>query len=277
MTEALILIISTLLASVNAKPVKEIPYFKTATRPGWEERGPEFKKWLSPSVRINGGSGTLCYYDYKKNEMYAISCGHLFRSGRRSAAWYRKNPTYMTVEVFYHNDKKLSEPKKYKARVLGHVWGDSNSSIFDVSLMKFTPDWEEPWILPIAPLDYKLKKNKYYHSVGCDGRSEVAHYSVKYLEESASGNVSQIITIENSPRRGRSGGGVFTDDGQLVFICSRSNSYAYWTSLKQIHKFLKEEGYAFVLEGGPLARQVPIVDIANPNRQFSRNYIPLPR
>jgi len=48
----------------------------------------------------------------------------------------------------------------------------------------------------------------------------------------------EILTTENGPRGGRSGGGVMTDDYQLIFICSRGGGgYGYWSSLHQIHKF----------------------------------------
>jgi hypothetical protein len=61
----------------------------------------------------------------------------------------------------------------------------------------------------------------------------------------------------------------------LVFICSRGSAqYAYWTSLYQIHKFLNDEGYDFVLTGGRV-RNIPVRDIEN-RRIMPKDYLPLP-
>lgn len=258
-------------------PIIELPYFETSfSKPGWEERGPEFIKWNSTGVRIGGGSGTLSYYDQESNFMYVVSCGHLFNQGKGTAAYYRSNPKFVTVEVFYHNEKKLSQPEAYKAEVLCHVW---QSSIYDVSLMRFKPKWENPWTYPVAALDYEMQANSYYHNVGCDGRSEVAHYLVKFSQTNIRNGVEELICIENVARGGRSGGGLLSDDGKLVGITSRSDrvSTSYYSSFKQIHQFLQEQGFEFVLQGSnDWARDLPILDRNNPQGNYPRDYIPLP-
>ena len=253
-------------------PVIDLPYHQALHRPGWEERGPEFRKWLAPSVRIGGGSGTMCHYDGQW--MYVISCGHLFPRGMKTAAQYKNSPSSRTIEVFYQNDVKLDRVKRYKAEVLCHVW----QGVWDVSLMRFKPDWHNPRTMSIASDDYELTPETEYHSCGCDGRSEVAHYLVTYLRERERGSVTEVLTsTKNGPRRGRSGGGVFTEDGQLVFICSRGDGgAAYWTSLNQIHKFLNQEGFEFVLQGS-IARRIPIKDRNGPQKDYPKDYIPLPR
>lgn len=258
-------------------PVIDIPYYPYVGqyRPGWEERGEQWAKWLSPSVMVTesggGGSGTICHYDGEY--AYIISCGHLYPNGRKSWQEYKIRPRYKNITVFYDNGKQLTEYKKFKAETLCHVWNVPH----DVSLLRFKPDWN-PWISPIAPVDYKLEKGKFYHSTGCDGLTPTAHYLVRYQYENFDGNVSEIITTsENGPRGGRSGGGVMTDDGQLIFICSRGSSQnAYWTSLSQIHNFLKEEGFSFVLENNQIARELPIVDKIGPPKQYPKDFIPLP-
>lgn len=260
------------------RPVIELPYYKVALlSPGWEERGVEFIKWLSPSVRIGGGSGTMCYYDSETGWMYVISCGHLFQRGRMSREDYEKKRVVKTVEVFYHNSKKLNIISKYEAEVLAHVWGDSDSDIFDVSLMRFKPDWKDPWFLPIASLDFQYRESDLYRSCGCDGRSEVAHYVVEFMGEKKNGTTTELMTQSNGPRGGRSGGGLFTDDGQLIGICSRGGrGYGYWSSLNQIHEFLKKEKFDYILQPTNLARKIPVVDEKVPDMKFPDDYIPLP-
>jgi hypothetical protein len=257
-------------------PVSVIEYFQKNSGPGWEERGPEFTKWLSPSLRINGGSGTMVYYDAAKNDMYIISCGHLYQDGYKSAEDMKRNPRKQTIEVFYKNEKKLAKPQKYEAELLCYVcqvW--RSGGIYDVSLLRFKPDWENPWYAPIAAEDYKLEKGKMYHSCGCDGGSEVAHYLVEFVEERQRGEVTEYVTVKNAPRGGRSGGGVFTDDGQFIAICSRGGGdTGYWSSLQQIHKLLKKEGFEFILESP--ARKLPIIDMNNPQQTYPKDYIPVP-
>lgn len=284
MIKKILLLFLLMVASARAEdkpiPVIDIPYVPTTEyRPGWEERGPEWVKWLSPSVMVTsynggGGSGTICHYDGEY--VYVISCGHLYPSGRKSYSDLQKNPIYKKITVFYHNDKKLDPPREYKGETLCYV-EQLRSGVFDVSLLRFKPDWANPWVAPIAPVDYKLEKNRYYHSCGCDGLTPVAHYSVRYLREDTVGSISEIITTENNPRGGRSGGGVMTDSGELLFICSRGGGgYGYWTSLKQIHKFLNEEKFAFVLENNQVARQLPIVDRVGPPQEYPKDFILMP-
>jgi hypothetical protein len=275
-------------APQRVRPVSEIPYYPTPPekygKPGWEERGPEFRRWLAPSVMVTrnpsggGGSGTICHYDASEGWAYIISCGHLYASGYKSAESYKNSSKhYKKITVFYHNEKKLEKPKTYKAETLCHVW----DGIYDVSLLRFKPDWV-PWVNRIAPVDYKLEKGKFYHSCGCDGLRPVAHYSVKYYSERFHnrkyGRVSDVITTNNNPRGGRSGGGVFTDDHQLLMICSRAGGgYGYWSSLQQIHKFLTKEGFEFVLKGRSLANQIPVIDRNNPQGDYDKDYIPTPK
>ena len=278
------LILFLLVSPINGQepvvPVIDIPYVPTETyRDGWEERGEQWAKWLSPSVMVTsynggGGSGTICHYDGEY--AYVISCGHLYPSGRRSFNDLKDNPIYKKITVFYHNEKKLDSPREYKGETLCYVQYLRNN-VYDVSLLRFKPDWDNPWVVPIAPIDYKLEKNKYYHSCGCDGLTPVAHYLVRYLSEDIVGNISQIITTDNNPRGGRSGGGVMTDDGKLLFICSRGGGgYAYWTSLKQIHNFLNEEKFSFVLNNFQFAQKLPIIDKIGPSKEYPKDFILIP-
>lgn len=268
------------------RPVSELPYWETPERhgaPGWEERGEEYIKWLAPSVRVTawpdggGGSGTICYID-EENWIYVITCGHLYPATYRSAAYYQTNPNYKNVTVYYHNEKKLDKPKSYKAETLCSVY----DGVYDVALIRFKGDWTPEWVIPIAPADYKLEKGKYYHSLGCDGLKPVAHYLVKYQHSQThqrnQGEVVEHVTTENGPRKGRSGGGVMTDDLQLIMICSRGNSKnGFWSSTQQIHKFLTKEGFKPVLDGMSLANKIPIIDRNNPQGKYPKDYIPVPR
>lgn len=247
-------------------------------RPGWEEREPEYIKWLAPSVQIGYGvgcgSGTMVYYDRKNNYVYVLSAGHLFNRGRFKAI--ASSPKIKRIVVFYRNDQRLPRAQMYNAEILSYVWEDNSQDgkPYDVALLRFHPDWKDPRCLPIAPKNYRLIKDKWYHSVGCDKNTEVAHYLVQYYGMSG----VDAITRNNAPRGGRSGGGLFTDDGFLVAVCSRSNTdrgVGLWTSLESIHRFLTEEGYGALLKGyASSVRPLPVLDRYN---RPTKTVVPTPR
>lgn len=242
-----------------------------------EKRGPEYARYLSASVKITvsegSGSGTLVYYDSSKNEAYVASCGHLW-SGNRSHSELLQNPETCKITTWYHNETKLKNPKEYPAKVL--FW--SNSRGYDCSLIKFTPDWK-PNFFPFAKLNYPLSNGMRLNSCGCDAGDEVALYDV-YFEEFR-GN--DLITSKNSPRPGRSGGGLLTDDGYYVATCwgtsePDGSGIGYFTPLKSIYSVYHQNDFGWILNvsSNILARKIPIVDINNKQGTYSKDYIPAP-
>lgn len=243
-----------------------------------EQRGIEFRKWLAPSVKIavadGSGSGTIVYYDSVKNIAYVATCGHLWNYGTMSAEeGLRRNMTCKII-TWYQNDKKLAEPKTYTAQVVfyNHITGA------DTALVTFQPDWR-PNYFPIAAKDYEYKKGSIMHSVGCDGGREVAHYEVEVV-----GVIGEsLTTIKNSPRPGRSGGGLM-DDKYYIATCwatsiQKGISEGYFTPLPIIHQVWNRNGYGFLLNIKPtsdLATKIKIVDRTERQKKYEENYILLP-
>lgn len=241
------------------------------------KRDSQYARFLSASVKISvnegSGSGTLVYYDSQKNEAYVASCGHLW-SGSKSYSELSENPETCQITVWYHNETKLKNPINYSANVL--FW--SNKRGYDCSLIKFKPDWK-PNFFPFAKVNYPLSKGIRFNSCGCDAGSEVALYDV-YFEEFR-GN--DIITMKNSPRPGRSGGGLLTDDGYYVGTCWGTSDVdgsgiGYFTPLKSIYAIYQENNFGWILNvsSNILARKIPIRDINNKQGKYSSEYIPAP-
>ena len=224
----------------------------------------------------------MCYYDRDNNYMYVISVGHLF-----DGLSYRRGKNTAVLEVFYMGDRRLARPKVYTAEVLAWAFthDTQNAQAYDVSLLRFRPDWPNPRYSPIAPKNYKLEYGKYYHSMGCDQptprmmSSDPAHYLVQFWKEESIGNgMTQVRTVRDAPRGGRSGGGALTEDGYLVFMCSRRHGDGdggVWTSLSQIYRFLETNNYRFVADDIP-ARRKRIVDLDDPKRECPREFILVP-
>jgi hypothetical protein len=246
-----------------------------------EQRDEKFRKWLSPCMKIKvknaSGSGTIVYYDSKENYAYLQSCGHLW-SGDVSAEEAKRRAIKCKVITWYHNDQKLNEPKEYNAEVLYF----SNSRGRDCSLLRFQPDWK-PNYLPIAPADFKLEENYRLHSVGCDGGEEVAHYDVKYIgtKKVTEDGWYDWVTTENSPRPGRSGGGLMTDN-YYVGICWGTSEYdgtgnGFFTPLSTVRQYNKMNGYDWLNDvGHDWIQNIPIIDRNNPQKEYPKDYIPLP-
>jgi hypothetical protein len=242
------------------------------------QRDEKYSWYLSATVIIrtdNGmGSGTIIYYDPTTSEAYVTSCGHLWEGSKNSAA-LKQRPEYCTIEVFY-NQKKLDTKKQYRGTIIfrNFIWGE------DVSLVKFTTDWV-PNTFSIAPLTYEIHTGITYHSLGCDYDSEVAHYGVEITGYER----GMLVTQYNSPRPGRSGGGLLTTEGYCIGSCSasddqrgRGTGHGYFTSLQGIHAVYTRNGYDWLLKQ-PVHRldQILIRDYTNPGKRPERDLLPFPR
>lgn len=224
-----------------------------------EQRGIEFRKFLSASVKIDvtqgSGSGTIVYYDSSKNLAYVATCGHLWTPGTMSAEQGAKKNLKCKITTWYHNEEKLNTPRSYQANVIFYSYITGQ----DTALLTFTPDWT-PNYFPIAPEDYKYLKN-HVHSCGCDSGGEVAHYDVEIM-----GLGRDLVTYQNSPRPGRSGGGLMDDNGYYIATCwgtefVNGSGKGFFTPLTTIHRYWNQQTeYKFLLNQSLFARQIPIVD-----------------
>jgi hypothetical protein len=237
-----------------------------------EQREKKYAKLLSASVRISvegsSGSGTICYYDVSSNFAYIVSCGHLW-SGNKS---HNQKTTKAKITTWYHNDLKLPYPKTYDAEAI--FW--SNERGYDVSLLRFSPDW-----VPICfPITFGLqeKKGLILNSMGCDGGGEVARYEVRFLERRG----RDIITELNSPRPGRSGGGLITNEGELVGICwgtsdiSSGKGIGYFTPVDSIKEVFTRNNHVWLLRKKTILREIPIYDWNKPFEKYDHDFIPVP-
>lgn len=240
-----------------------------------ENRDQQYQKWLSASVKIsvNGtyGSGTIIYYDSYKNLAYIATCGHLWNGTMTAAEGVNKKITCQITS--WWQPQKLDKPKTYEARVIFY----NNVAGSDTALLTFKPDWK-PDYFPIANLNYKYKENQYLNSLGCDKGSEVAHYKVKIVGIQK----NNLITIENSPRPGRSGGGLMSEQ-YYVGTCWGTSSvdgtgYGYFTLLKAIHSVWERNGYGFLLniKREYFAQKIKIIDKNSLQKVYSKEYILIP-
>jgi len=250
------------------------------------ERGQHVARWLEPGVRIQVtdalGSGTIIFFDRRDGFAYIQSCGHLW-DGNMSAEEGKKRGVTCKVFVQYKEGKKLTEPIAYPATVLFYNNNNKDPHLCqDVSLLRFKPDFE-PNYFPVAPAEYQVQQGQILHSVGCDHGSEVAHYGVRIIGERGE-QWTDLVTTENSPRPGRSGGGLISDDAVYVGICWGTTQVdgkgnGYFTPLRTIRFYNETNGYGWLNDvrglGSP-ARRLPIIDRNNEQLKYLEGYIPLP-
>jgi hypothetical protein len=261
----------------NMQLVRPIPLNKTIELYGapMEQRGIEYRKYLSASLKIsvNGGagSGTIVFYDKKTNTAYVASCGHLWQPGTLSSTKAKEKKITCKVTTWYHNEEKLKEPKTYDADLNFYSFVDG----CDTSLVSFHPDWE-PNYFPIASKDYIYQEGEQVHSLGCDGAKEVAHYNVEIVRIDG-GN---LVTIRNSPRPGRSGGGLMDNNDYYIGTCWGTtdldgSGQGFFTPLSVIHEFWSKNGYSWLLVGAD-AKKIKIVDGKN-NKMIDEDLILVPK
>lgn len=237
-----------------------------------EQRDSRFYKLLGVSVKINvdgaSGSGTICHYDEASGYAHVISCGHLW-SGNMDYSPKAPRPKAKIV-TWYKNSSKLVSPETFEAEVL--FW--SNDRGYDVSLLKFKPDW----VPAFAPIDesFRLKSGLDLNSLGCDGGGEVARYEVTF-ERFAN---PDIITSKNSPRPGRSGGGLITDSGKLVGVCwgtsdTSGKGIGYFTPASSIKKVFESNDHGWLLRLLKF-KYIPVVDRESPESSYEEDFVPFP-
>lgn len=277
---ALFLVESQVFAQPTLRPRQIAPLDRMPLVPGGHiepggdpvaKRNSEYWYYLQASVRvINGsfsGSATMCHYDISTNTAYLISCGHLFSDKKRA------RPITCQVEVYYKNYERLPKPQRFPATVICY---DSNQ---DISFMRFNPDWKPGVVFPIAPLSYPIPAGSRFESTGCDHAEEVAAYSVEIVGEDG----DNLKSVNNSPRPGRSGGGLLSHDGYYLGIVWGTSDYSgsgfgYYVPLKRIHAYAKQfKETAWLLDVGKahlMLNSIPTVDLED--RPVQAGSIPSP-
>jgi len=242
-----------------------------------EQRDKEFRKFLSMSVQIKtsggAGSGSIIYYDNKNKLAYVASCGHLWNNGVVNAEEAEKKNIKCKIITWYKNSKKLDKPEEFEGKLLFY----SYTNEVDTSLVVFSPDWI-PSYLPIAPANYKYGIGSSVHSLGCDGAKEVAHYEVSIIDVNG-----DVVTERNSPRPGRSGGGLF-DENFYIGTCWGTefidgSGRGFFTPIKDIHNFWGKQGsYGFLLrvKNAVPGSLIPIRDRNSRQQLYKEEYILVP-
>ena len=173
------------------------------------------------------GTGTVIHAH--KDEVLALTCGHIFRDATGGRA-------KINVDTF---DSKGS------STVRGQLIGYDLDK--DVALVSFRPR------TPIQPVAIaanmgRIREGVSVFSIGCNRGSDptIMQGRIKAIDRYiGAGN----FVVSGEPIDGRSGGGLFSSDGTLIGVCNAADPQAHegiYASLREVHHHLDKKGLAFV-------------------------------
>jgi thiol-disulfide isomerase/thioredoxin len=168
---------------------------------------------LEGSVDI--GSGTIIHSEPGKTLI--LTCGHIFRGFNSSS----------TIEVdLFHR----AQPETYDATL---IKADLNADIGLISLREMSQ-------FPVAPIAKRsAQKGNHVYSIGCGGGAPPSR--LQHLVTSTDVFQPDFVECTDLPVQGRSGGGLFTRDGEVVGVCVLADPESrrgLYTSLRTLHRLL---------------------------------------
>jgi thiol-disulfide isomerase/thioredoxin len=185
------------------------------------------------------GTGTII--DARSGEALIITCGHLFRDSKGQGP--------VTVDLF------TAGPDG--PRTIGQVTGQiiSYNLDRDIGLVSIRPG-RSVRVAPVAKAQTVIDRGTRVISVGCDhGKDPSALASRVSATNRYQG--SPNIEASGAPVEGRSGGGLFNSEGQLVGICFAADyegNEGLYTALETVHDELDRLGLSDVYRGPAAAR-----------------------
>lgn len=175
----------------------------------------EIFPWIQSSVKLrvdaenthSWGTGTII--DTRDGEALILTCGHIFRDSKGKG------------QIETHLFGQRSTVKVY-GRCLYY------DLEIDLALVIIRPPCPVRAI-PIAPVDYQVRTDRQVLSVGCDGGANPTVRAHRIMSTDRIGTPTDnavpfhYIQVSGAPVSGRSGGGLFSEDGYLIGVCNTAD------------------------------------------------------
>jgi thiol-disulfide isomerase/thioredoxin len=177
------------------------------------------------------GSGTLI--DARAGEALVLTCGHIFRDSQGKGD--------ISIDLL-----GPGAPQKVPGRIVSY---DLKT---DVALVSFKPGVPVR-VAPLAPRGYAPAKGDRVTTVGCNngGSPTAVPSSITAIDKFLGPPNLQVAGL---PVQGRSGGGLFTADGQVIGVCNAADptdNEGLYAALAVIHQELDEVGLTAVYMNRP--------------------------
>jgi thiol-disulfide isomerase/thioredoxin len=188
------------------------------------------------------GSGTVIYST--PDESLILTCAHIFKLEGRKQAEPSQFPRRITVDLF---DGNLEGIKPAKVHFLESVAGRAVDYDFirDVGLIRIKPGRRLP-ACRVVPAHWQPQPRMQVLTVGCsEGHDATAWHTTitkARIQNFLQGNSAyEAIECDVAPKQGRSGGGLFTDDGYIAGICNFAEpqgNHGLYATPRSIYKLL---------------------------------------
>lgn len=180
------------------------------------------------------------------NESLVMTCGHVFRANRGQGV--------ITAEYNFYTD-----PARASGRLIHYDAGPRDIALVAIKTQQpITP-------VALANVDARVSPGRDIFSIGCDRGNDptIRHSRIKNI---ATYDGSIKYDIYGRPVDGRSGGGLFTNDGKLIGICNAfavESDEGIYTALETIHWELANTGLEHLFEN---QREFTYTSQDKPNR-----------
>jgi thiol-disulfide isomerase/thioredoxin len=193
------------------------------------------------SKGVDIGSGSVIHSE--PGRTLILTCGHIFRHFDGKS----------TIEVDIFNEGRVVSHKGQLIRK------DLGTDIGLISIQTLTP-------LRVARVSPDpIRTGQHVFSVGCGGGEPPSR--LQHRVTSTDRYKGGYIECTGTPIQGRSGGGLFTPDGQVIGVCVFANPGSrrgLYTGLKTIHSLLDRVGLTSLYEDGPAASPIKLVGAEEP-------------
>ncbi len=170
---------------------------------------------------IGFGSGTVIHST--PEESLIITCAHIFKLDGRRQAPPAQFPLRIKIDLF---DGKLRGTSPAQVHYLETVEGRAVDYDFvrDVGLIRIRPRRRLP-ACRVVPAYWEPKSRMRMLTVGCSEGHDATAWPTAIVRPRMQGFLSGNTTYEaiecvTAPKQGRSGGGLFTDNGYIAGVCN---------------------------------------------------------
>lgn len=198
------------------------------------------------------GTGTIV--DSRSGEALVVTCGHLFRESKGQGP--------LTVELFDVGPNGLQLAGQVPGKLISY---DLDR---DIAFVSIKPD-RQVRVAPVAPPRTPIQQGDRVATIGCSNGHDptLLPQRINMLDRYQG---PPNIEVSGAPEEGRSGGGLFNLQGQLIGICYAADyegKEGLYTALESIHGELDRLKLTDVYaksEAAPRAASEPLVRLQEP-------------
>jgi hypothetical protein len=198
---------------------------------------------ISDPQGLSHGTGTMI--DARQGEALVLTCGHIFRDSQGKG----------DILIDFCGP---GGPKQVSGRLVSY------DLECDVALVSVRPGVPVRFA-PLAPKDFPIAKGDRVVTVGCNNGGPAT------AEASTITAVNKFrappnLSVAGLPVQGRSGGGLFTADGQVIGVCNAADPTDHeglYAALAAIHTELDEVGLTAIYENRPPQEARALATIGN--------------